>query len=71
MIEENKRYIEIERNKTTVDLKNMAEIKNWENRIKTDGTAIAEFYASYIKLCKTQEPLMNNEDEFCLLEQNQ
>ncbi|XP_028045568.1 nucleolar complex protein 2 homolog [Monomorium pharaonis] len=55
VIEENKRYIETERTKATVDLKNMAEIVNWENRIKTDGTAIAKYYVSCIKLCEFQK----------------
>jgi len=46
LIEENKKYIEIERAKGAVDLQNMAKIINWENRIKTDGTTIAKFHAS-------------------------
>lgn len=38
MIEENRKYIETERTKVTIDLRNMREITNWENRIKTDAT---------------------------------
>lgn len=48
VIEENRKYIETERAKAEIDLQNMAKIINWENRIKTDGTAIAKFYASCI-----------------------
>lgn len=54
MIEENRKYIETERAKITIDLKNTAEITNWENRIKTDGTEIAKFYASWIKIHNSQ-----------------
>lgn len=54
-IEENRRYIETERIKIPIDLKNMEEITNWENRIKTDGTSIAKFYASWIKLHESQK----------------
>lgn len=41
--------------KVSIDLKNIEEITNWENRIKTDGTAIAKFYASWIKLHESQK----------------
>ncbi|XP_014479702.1 PREDICTED: nucleolar complex protein 2 homolog [Dinoponera quadriceps] len=54
-IEENRKYIETERIKGPIDLKNTVEIANWENRIKTDGTAIAKFYASWIKLHESQK----------------
>jgi len=66
MIEENKKHIEIKRNKETIDLKSMAEITNWENRTKTDGTAIAKFYSSYVKLRESQnlKLLTKNEEEF-------
>ncbi|KAL6449010.1 hypothetical protein ACFW04_000612 [Cataglyphis niger] len=66
LIEENRKYIENERTKLTIDLKNTVEITNWENRLKTDGTAIAKFYASWIKLHESQQlKLLNKtEDEF-------
>lgn len=54
-IEENKKYIETERNKTVIDLKNMTEIKNWENRIKTQGTSLSKFYESWIKIYQSQK----------------
>lgn len=54
MIEENRKYIEAERTKITIDLKNMAEIINWENRMKTDGTEIFKFYSSWIEIHKSQ-----------------
>ncbi|XP_011865771.1 PREDICTED: nucleolar complex protein 2 homolog [Vollenhovia emeryi] len=64
MIEENRKYIEAERNKMTIDLKNTAEIANWENRIKTDGTEIAKFYASWIKIHKSKMlKLLTKNDE--------
>lgn len=64
LIEENRKYIENERSKQTIDLKNTAEITNWENRMKTDGTAIAKFYASWIKLHESQQlKLLNKVEE--------
>ncbi|XP_076239293.1 nucleolar complex protein 2 [Calliopsis andreniformis] len=54
-IEENRKYIEMERNKTIIDLKNMQEIKNWENRIKVEGTSLAKFYESWIKIHQSQK----------------
>lgn len=54
-IEENRKYIETERIKVSIDLKNMEEITNWESRIKTDGTSIAKFYASWIKFHESQK----------------
>ncbi|KYN06176.1 PREDICTED: nucleolar complex protein 2 homolog [Cyphomyrmex costatus] len=66
MIEESRKYIETERDKATIDLKNMAEIINWENRMKTDGTAIAKFYSSCVKLHEFQKfkRLTKNKEEF-------
>lgn len=65
MIEENRKYIETERSKVTIDLKNTAEITNWENRVKTDDMEIAKFYASWIKIHKSQmlKLLTKNEEE--------
>lgn len=54
-IEENKKYIETERSKTVIDLKNMTEIKNWENRIKAQGTSLSKFYESWIKIYQSQK----------------
>ncbi|KAL0118609.1 hypothetical protein PUN28_009347 [Cardiocondyla obscurior] len=54
MIEENRKHVETERSKITINLKNTAEITNWENRIKVDGTEIAKFYNSWIKIHKSQ-----------------
>lgn len=64
MIEENRKYIETERSKATIDLKSMVEITNWENRIKTDGTAIAKFYASCINLREQKFLTKNKEFNF-------
>lgn len=54
-IEENRKYIETERSKTVIDLKNMTEIKNWENKIKTQGTALTKFYESWVKIHQSQK----------------
>ncbi|XP_076763302.1 nucleolar complex protein 2 [Xylocopa sonorina] len=54
-IEENRKHIEIERSKTVLDLKNMSEIKNWENKIKTQGTSLYKFYESWIKIYQSQK----------------
>ncbi|KAF7379922.1 hypothetical protein HZH68_016870 [Vespula germanica] len=54
-IEENSRHIESERSKEIFDLKNMTEIENWENKIKIQGTALAKFYNSWIKIHQAQK----------------
>ncbi|XP_012143161.2 nucleolar complex protein 2 [Megachile rotundata] len=54
-IEENRKYIETERNKTVIDLKNMPAIKNWENKIKTEGTSLSKFYESWINIHQSQK----------------
>lgn len=64
VIEENRKYIETERAKGAIDLQNMAKIINWENRIKTDGTAIFKFYDSYIKRRESQNLFAKNEKKF-------
>lgn len=63
-IVENRKYIETERNKTVIDLKNMQEIKNWENKIKVQGTSLSKFYESWIKIHQSQKLklLTKNED---------
>jgi nucleolar complex protein 2 len=72
MIEENRKYIETERTKVTMDLRNMGEITNWENRIKTDGTEIAKFYATWIKMHESQKlkVLTKNEEEIDVIRQS-
>lgn len=62
-IEENRKYIEKERNKTVIDLRNMSEIKNWETQIKTQGTSIAKFYDSWIKIYQSQKLKMLTKNE--------
>ncbi|CAK9820567.1 Nucleolar complex protein 2 homolog [Anthophora plagiata] len=63
-IEENRKYIEIERSKSIIDLKNMAEIKNWENKIKAQDTSLSRFYESWIKIHQSHKLklLTKNED---------
>lgn len=63
-IEENKTFIETERSKTVMDLRNMSEIKNWENKIKVQGTSLLKFYESWIKIYQSQKLklLTKNED---------
>lgn len=64
VIEENRKYIKTERAKGAIDLQNMTKIINWENRIKTDGTAIVKFYDSYIKRRESQNLFAKNEKKF-------
>ena len=63
-IEENRKYIETERNKTVIDLKDMPAIKNFENRIKTEGASLPKFYESWVKIHQSQKLklLTRNED---------
>ncbi|KOX74962.1 Nucleolar complex protein 2 like protein [Melipona quadrifasciata] len=63
-IEENRTFIEAERSKTVMDLRNMSEIKNWENKIKVQGTSLLKFYESWIKIYQSQKLklLTKNED---------
>ncbi|XP_043527614.1 nucleolar complex protein 2 homolog isoform X2 [Frieseomelitta varia] len=63
-IEGNRTFIETERSKTVMDLKNMSEIKNWENKIKVQGTSLLKFYESWIKIHQSQKLklLTKNED---------
>jgi len=65
MIEENGRYIEAERAKVTTNLRNVAEIANWENRVRTNGTEIARFYAAWIETDEARrlKMLTRNEEE--------
>ena len=63
-IEGNRTFIETERSKTVMDLKNLSEIKNWENKIKVQGTSLLKFYESWIKIHQSQKLklLTKNED---------
>ncbi|XP_015589405.1 nucleolar complex protein 2 homolog [Cephus cinctus] len=54
-IEENRKYIETERIKTTIDLKDITQIKNWENGIKNQGTPLEKFYVSWNKVHQSQK----------------
>ncbi|XP_076174219.1 nucleolar complex protein 2 [Ptiloglossa arizonensis] len=54
-IEENRKYIETERNKTAIALSNLSEIKSWENKIKAQGTSLSKFYESWKKIYQTQK----------------
>ncbi|KAK0078279.1 hypothetical protein PV325_002733, partial [Microctonus aethiopoides] len=54
-IQENRQFVETERNKIIVDLSDMAEIKNWENRLKNQGTPLATFYKSWYNLHQSQK----------------
>ena len=63
-IEENRKYIEAERNKTVIDLKDMSGIKNFENKIRTQGASLPQFYESWVKIHQSQKLklLTRNED---------
>lgn len=62
-IEENRKYIESERSKVTLDLKDLTSIKNWEQSIKTRETSLSKFYESWIKIHQAQKlkALTNND----------
>lgn len=36
-------------------MKNIAEIANWENKIKSNGTVLTKFYSSWIKIHEAQK----------------
>ncbi|XP_034951113.1 nucleolar complex protein 2 homolog [Chelonus insularis] len=54
-IQENAQFIETERKKITVDLKDLASIKNWENTIKNQGTPLIKFYKSWFEIHQSQK----------------
>lgn len=62
-IEENSKFIDKERGKVPMDLKNLPEIKNWENRIKTDGTPMSKFYESWSKVYEEKLKIMVEKTE--------
>lgn len=63
-IQENRQFVEEERNKIIVDLSDMGTIKNWENRLKNQGTPLAKFYESWWKLHQSQKmKLLTQNDE--------
>lgn len=54
-INENREFIERERNKIIVDLKDLSAIRNWENGIKSQQTPLTKFYESWYKLHQSQK----------------
>lgn len=54
-IEENRKFIENERNKVAIDLKDLPGIENWETRVKQQGTPLKKFYDSWIKIHQSQK----------------
>ncbi|XP_043267395.1 nucleolar complex protein 2 homolog [Venturia canescens] len=54
-INENHEFIERERNKIIVDLKDLSAIRNWENGIKSQQTPLTKFYESWYKLHQSQK----------------
>ncbi|XP_011300946.1 nucleolar complex protein 2 homolog [Fopius arisanus] len=65
-IQENRQFIENERNKIIVDLSDMQAIKNWENTIKNKGTPLSKFYESWYTLHQSQnlKMLTQNDENF-------
>ncbi|XP_044272420.1 nucleolar complex protein 2 homolog [Tribolium madens] len=63
-IEQNSKFIENERSKTTLNLTNFKQIEGWESQIKSRGTPLSTFYDSWIKLhkMKKNKQLTNNEE---------
>ncbi|XP_078036307.1 nucleolar complex protein 2 [Augochlora pura] len=62
-IDENRKFIEKERTKTVIDLRNMQEVKNWENNIKKQGTSLAKFYKSWNEIYQSQKLKMLTKNE--------
>lgn len=54
-IEENSKYITDLRSKKVFNLQDMGEIKNWENGVKVEGTNLAKYYDSWIKIHQDQK----------------
>ncbi|EFA07851.1 nucleolar complex protein 2 [Tribolium castaneum] len=63
-IEQNSKFIENERSKTTLNITDFKQIEGWEAQVKTKGTPLATFYDSWIKLHKVKKnkQLTNNEE---------
>ncbi|EZA53701.1 Nucleolar complex protein 2-like protein [Ooceraea biroi] len=66
LIEENRKFILSKRSTIHLELHNMENATELENQVKVEGTAIAKFYASWIKIHEAQKlKLLNKkEDEF-------
>ena len=63
-IEENRKYIEKERSKTTFDFKNMKEFLNWEINIKREGTPLIKFHDNWMKVHQMKKmKLLTQNDE--------
>ncbi|XP_014609507.1 PREDICTED: nucleolar complex protein 2 homolog [Polistes canadensis] len=54
-IEENSKYITDLRSKKVFNLQDIGEIKNWENGVKVEGTNLAKYYDSWIKIHQDQK----------------
>lgn len=64
LIEENRKFILNKRSAIQLELHNIASATESENRIKTEGTEIAKFYASWIKIHEAQKlRLLNKKEE--------
>ncbi|XP_012271343.1 nucleolar complex protein 2 homolog isoform X2 [Orussus abietinus] len=63
-IEENRQFIEKQRANVAFELKDTVEIKNWENRMRAQGTPISKFFESWIKIQRSQKlKLLTKNDE--------
>ncbi|XP_015123285.1 nucleolar complex protein 2 homolog [Diachasma alloeum] len=62
-IQENRQFIETERNKIIVDLSDMPTIRNWENTIKNKGTPLSKFYQSWYNLHHSQKLKMLTQND--------
>lgn len=54
-IEENSKHITDLRSKKVFNLQDIGEIKNWENGVKVEGTNLAKYYDSWIKIHQDQK----------------
>jgi len=63
-MEDNRKYILDKRSTMIVELNNMSAITEWENTVKTEGTAISKYYASWIKIHEARKlKLLNKKEE--------
>ena len=63
-INENRQFVERERNKIIVDLKDLSAIRNWENGLESQETPLSKFYHSWYKVHQSRKmKLLTQNDE--------
>ncbi|XP_008555720.1 nucleolar complex protein 2 homolog [Microplitis demolitor] len=63
-IQENRQFVEGERNKVVLNLGDLKSIKNFENQLKVQQSPLSKFYESWFKVNQSQKlKLLTNNDE--------